>query len=223
MDNTSDALVDVRDMLVAHEAMRREFRLAPAAVRRTPDGDRRRARRVAAHLGDLTAILGNHHAGEDRLLWPKLHERVPDQPASAVARMEQQHATIHALLTAVDAQSTQWAADPIAAAGGELADVLDRLSAALDEHLAAEERDVLPLAAIHLTEPEWQELEKDSARETGPGRLPFLAGMIMYQGDPEVLGLMLERLPLPARLVGSFLGPRVYARRARYIHGTATP
>src|SRR4051794_8803352 len=88
--SVGDALVDTRDMLVVHQAMRREFRLAPAAVRRTAAGDHRRARRVVAHLHDLTAILANHHDGEDRLLWPKLHERVPAQPASAVALMERQ-------------------------------------------------------------------------------------------------------------------------------------
>jgi hemerythrin-like domain-containing protein len=222
-DGVDEALVDTRDMLVAHQAMRREFRLAPTAVRRTAAGDTRRARRVAAHLRDLTAILANHHDGEDRLLWPKLHERVPERLSATVSVMEQQHETIHALLTDVDARATRWAADPTGAAGDELADVLDRLAAALDEHLAAEERDVLPLAAAHLSEAEWQELEKDGARETPPGRLPFLAGMVLYEGDPEVLRLMIERLPLPARLVGRFLAPRVYARRARRIHGTARP
>jgi hypothetical protein len=54
--------VDVRDMVMAH----REFRLAPAAVGRTAPGDRRHARRVAAHVRTLTRAL-HHHDGEDRL------------------------------------------------------------------------------------------------------------------------------------------------------------
>ena len=41
--------------------------------------------------------------------------------------------------------------------------------------------------------------------------------------EPGARRLMTERLPLPARLVSRFLAPRVYARRARRIHGTATP
>src|SRR5438067_1791324 len=98
----NEPLVDTRDMVVAHAAMRREFRLAPAAVRRTSEGDPRQARRVARHLRDLTAILDNHHDGEDRLLWPKLRARVPEKLTGTVAAMEQQHETIHALLAAVD-------------------------------------------------------------------------------------------------------------------------
>src|SRR3954451_5822365 len=173
-------LVDTRDMVVVHAALRREFRLAPTAVRRAED-DRRQARRVARHLHDLTSILANHHDGEDRLLWPKLRARVAERVTAIVAAMEQQHESIHALLAAVDAQAPGWAAHPAPAARAGLADLLERLSAALDEPLDAEEREVLPLAARHLSESEWQELEKDGVRETPRSRMPFLAGMVTYQ------------------------------------------
>ena len=71
------ALVDVRDMIVVHTAMLREFRLAPAAVRRTLPGDRSRARAVAGHVRFLCDLLHHHHEGEDELLWPTLRSRTP--------------------------------------------------------------------------------------------------------------------------------------------------
>ena len=58
------ATVDVRDMIAAHQGMRREFRLTATSVRRTADGDARQARRVAAHVRCLTTLLDHHHAGE---------------------------------------------------------------------------------------------------------------------------------------------------------------
>src|SRR4051794_38972612 len=66
------ALVDVRDMIVVHTAMLREFRLAPQSVARVPAGAHRAARRVNAHLELLCDMLHHHHAGEDELLWPPL-------------------------------------------------------------------------------------------------------------------------------------------------------
>jgi iron-sulfur cluster repair protein YtfE (RIC family) len=97
------AVLDTRDMVVVHQAMRRELRLAPAAVRRAPCDDRRQVRRVARHLQQLTLGVTLHHEGEDRLLWPKLQARVPEQLVPLIDLMERQHQTVHALIEAVDA------------------------------------------------------------------------------------------------------------------------
>jgi hypothetical protein len=72
-----DRHVDVRDMIVVHTALLREFRLAPAAVERVTTGDRRQARRVGRHLDLLCTLMHHHHAGEDELLWPVLSPRLP--------------------------------------------------------------------------------------------------------------------------------------------------
>lgn len=215
--------VDVRDMVAAHQGMRREFRLTATAVRRTPDGDRRQAGRVAAHVRCLTTLLDHHHVGEDRLLWPKLRERVPDDLASSIAGMERQHETIHGLLQAVDAQTTVWAARPDAPARTELADLLSRLTDAVEEHLDAEEAAVLPLASAHLSLAEWQELEEDGLKAMPKSQLAFVCGMLMYHADPQCLAVLLERAPTPVRFFGLLFGPRSYARRARRVHGMATP
>jgi len=210
-------------MVAAHQAMRREFRLTAAAVRRTRDGDRRQAGRVADHVRCLTTLLDHHHDGEDRLLWPKLHARVPGRLAATVSVMERQHATIHALLQAVETQCDDWARRPEPATRSALADSLSRLSDALEEHLDAEERDVLPLAAAHLSPAEWQELEEDGIKAMPKSQLFFVSGMTMYHAEPECLAVLLDGAPAPVRLLASVFGPRSYARRARRVHGTGTP
>jgi hemerythrin-like domain-containing protein len=215
--------VDVRDMIAAHQGMRREFRLTATAVRRTLDGDRRQTDRVVAHVRCLTTLLAHHHDGEDRLLWPKLLERVPSELTPGVARMERQHETIHGLLQAVDVQTVAWAAHPNAAARTELADSLSLLTDALDEHLDAEEADVLPLASTHLSLTEWKELEEDGLKAMPRSQLAFVSGMLMYHSDPECLAVVLERAPAPVRLFASLFGRGSYAWRARRVHGTATP
>ncbi len=70
-----------RDMLVVHQAFRREFRLLPQLVRATPTADLARARVVADHLDVITELLHHHHGGEDRLLWPQLLARVGQESA----------------------------------------------------------------------------------------------------------------------------------------------
>jgi hypothetical protein len=137
--------------------------------------------------------------------------------------MERQHRTVHALVEAVDANRAAWAAHPDPATREELARTLTRLSEALDEHLAAEERDVLPLAAAHLTAAEWNELGRDGVAAIPKTQAALAFGTMMYEGDPEVIALILSQAPAPARLLLPRLGPRAYARHARRIHGTATP
>jgi hypothetical protein len=45
----------------------------------------------------------------------------------------------------------------------------------------------------------------------------------MYEGDPQVIALMLSHAPLLPRLVLPALARSAYARYARRVHGTATP
>ena len=48
-------------------------------------------------------------------------------------------------------------------------------------------------------------------------------GMFAYEGDPDVLRAMLSSAPAVPRFVVPRIAPRVYARRARGVHGTRTP
>lgn len=219
--STTPPAVDTRDMVMAHRAFRREFRLAPAAVRRTDTAQH--ARRVARHVASLVSALHHHHEAEDELLWPLLHARVPSELDALVDTMETQHEEVARLLHAVEQQLPAWSADPADAATEHLAGTLEELSRVLDEHLDLEEARLLPLAAAHLSPAEWAQLEERGMGSLPKAQAPVLVGMLLHEGDPEVLAGMIGRMPLLPRLLLPRVAPRAYARRARAIHGTATP
>ncbi|MHA3700544.1 hemerythrin domain-containing protein [Jatrophihabitans sp. YIM 134969] len=220
---TDRPLVDVRDMLVVHTALLREFRLAPAAVARTSPDDRRQVGRVAAHLTLLLDLLHHHHAGEDELLWPLLVERVPPSVRAVVDQAEAQHADIDAALTDVRSELGPWVAGPDPAGGERLAGHLDKLHTVLREHLDLEERALLPHAAALLTEQEWHAIGAAAVEALPRPLLPLVFGMFAYEGDPVVLRSMLAQAPAVPRLLLPRIAPRVYARRARRVHGTRRP
>jgi hemerythrin-like domain-containing protein len=212
--------VDTREMIAVHSAFRREFGLAPALVRAVAPGNLRRAQVVADHLELLGAFLHHHHVGEDRLLWPKLLERVPADLAPTVELMERQHEAVHEVIEEMTATLARWRTGATDADRDQLADALDRLHTLLVEHLAAEEQHILPLAAGSLTAEEWGELGEDGMASQPRNKLPMIFGMIMKDGDPEVIRGMLANAPLVPRLMLPFVGPRAYARYARRVHGS---
>jgi hemerythrin-like domain-containing protein len=218
-----DSVVDVRDMVLVHTAMLREFRLAPAAVTRTSAGDRRRARMVADHLRFLCDLLHHHHQGEDDLLWPKLRARSGPAALEVIEAVEAQHQDIDATLGRVEQRRLAWQNDPGLGQRDQLADELERLHVVLRDHLDLEERALLPLAATLLTLEEWQAVGEAGAASIPRPAMPLVLGMFAYEGDPAVLAQMLTGAPLPVRTLLPKIGRRLYARRAKHVHGTARP
>ena len=223
MTASPTAGVDTRDMVVVHDSIRRQFGEAPGLVRGVEPGDTARAALVADHLQLLGELLHHHHAGEDRLLWPVLQARVPDDVAAAVEGMERQHDGIAGAQSAVAAALAAWRP----AAGAEpreaLAAALDELLLRITEHLAAEEEHILPLAAAHLTPAEWQRLGEEGIGGLPRKQLPLVFGMVMYRADPEVIRGMLSHAPLVPRLLMPRLAPRIHARYARRLQGGVPP
>ena len=216
-------LVDVRDMIIVHTAMLREFRLAPEAVARVAAGDRKRVAAVDDHLGFLCELLHHHHAGEDALLWPTLRERVPDAARALIDDAEAQHAEIDAALQRVNEARTSWAAQAGAHERDLLVTTLQRLHAVLVDHLELEERTLLPLAASALTVAEWHAIGEAGVAAMPKSKLPLAFGMFAYEGDPAVLRSMLQAAPALPRVLLPRVAPRVYARRAAKVYGTARP
>jgi hemerythrin HHE cation binding domain-containing protein len=215
--------VDVRDMLVVHTALLREFRLAPDAVARVPFGARRRATTVERYLGLLCDLLHHHHAGEDELLWPPLRERLPVEALPLLEEAEAQHAALDEALQSVGSARREWIERIDAESRDALVASLSTLYRLLAEHLDTEERTLLPLAAVHLTEGEWRAVGAAGAASVPKSKLPLVFGMFAYEGDPEVLATMLHDAPAVPRLLVPRLAPRIYARRAALVHGTRRP
>lgn len=190
---------------------------------RVPPGDTRRAAVVSGHLALVEDVLHHHHVSEDDLLWPLLVERVPDELEPVVRLMEAQHHRVDQLLDEIGGRRPAWAVAPEAPQAGELADLYDRLYIHTAEHLDAEESRVLPLVARCVTEAEWAALGDAGRSGIGRSDLALVFGMLMYDGDPDVVAAMLAPAPLPVRVLVPRLGRRAYRRHALTVHGTATP
>jgi hypothetical protein len=216
-------LTDVRMMQVVHSSFRRELGLSPAAVRAVAGGDRRRTSIVAGHTTLFLSLLHHHHTIEDDLLWEVLIARVPDELAPLVHVMQSQHEQVAALLEQAHEALGAWRRTASASDGEALAGILSSMCAALFEHLHAEETHLLPVMARHITAGEWEEFTAQGMSSISK-RLMFLGfGMMLYEGDPEVIGIEMGKLPAPLRRLLPPLGRRSFRRYARRVHGTPTP
>ncbi len=216
-------LTDVRMMTVAHSNFRRELKLSVPAVLAVPSGDSRRAAEIAEHVELWLGFVHHHHTIEDELLWEKLTERVPEQLAPLIDRMESQHANVAALLDQCPPLVKAWRATASAADGTRLAAHLAVLVTALCEHLDEEERRVLPLMAVHIRPVEWQEFTERGMASIPKKLLLTGFGMMLYEGDPEALALEIAKLPAPLRPLLPVLARRAFRTYAKRIHGTPTP
>lgn len=207
--------IDTREMVAVHSAFRREFREAPALIRGVAAGDRPRVAAVGAHVQLMLEMLHHHHEGEDRLVWPKLQRRVPADLAPIVELMERQHVGVHAGLDRATEALAAWRVSAAEADRDELATALERVTGPLVEHLDAEEEQLLPIAAQHLSQEEWDELGKEGMAGVPKKQLAAVFGMIMADADPVVIRQMLASAPPPVRLLLPRFAPGAYRRYRR--------
>ena len=146
--------IDVRDMAIVHQTFRTAYAEAARLVRANPAPSAARVTFLADHIDFTIAVLHVHHAGEDELLYPKLIERVPAQ-AQTTEEVEHEHRVIGTALDSAAAACKAWRTQPSASTGEALAAALDELTAATVCHLDDEEQKVVPLAAVTLTQAEW--------------------------------------------------------------------
>jgi hypothetical protein len=220
---TAEPMFDRQEMIMVHDMFRREFGLMPGVVRAVADGDRDRAAVIAGHIGMVTAILHEHHQAEDDLIWPVLVERCAPETAPLVGLMESQHEEVAAIGRAVDEALAGWTAHAGPAAREALAGALDRLVAVLRDHLALEEERVVPLIAAVLPAAEWAQMLEKVAGGVPPEQLTLTFGMMMYEGDPEIIDLTVTNMPPEVRPVIKELAGGAFAAHSRAVHGTATP
>ena len=205
--------------LVVHQALRRELRLAGPVVQQTEEGDTRRARVLAHHLGLVLDGLHHHHQIEDDLVWPPLRARVGDDARPVIAVMEEQHEAIDRSVQTITDVVTVWCTRACAEVRDRLCDELQFLVELLEVHLELEERVVLPLAEQLLTDSEWRHIgEEADRRQPRAGRI-LSFGMLQHEGDPAVLASMLATAPLPVRVLVPRLARRAYRRHATAIYG----
>ncbi|WP_051732089.1 hemerythrin domain-containing protein [Kitasatospora phosalacinea] len=221
---TADKRLDPQEMVVLHRVFRREIPLLADLVETAAPGDRRRTAVLADHLDLLLGALGEHHEGEDDLLWPKLRERaVPG--TDVVVRMAHQHAAVADALAAATELSHDWRARADRDTALRLAEALRALDRCAAAHMDDEEEHLLPLMADHITAREWSEVGERGRRSVPKARLLVFLGAILEDATARERQLFLAQMPAPARLLWRTLGIRLYRRTTTRVRrtGAETP
>ena len=211
-----DAPADVGFMRTLHAALRRDLSRLQQAARQL-DSSAGAPPTVLAGWNAFRAQLDNHHAAEDGDLWPVLRQKLSDPgELASVDAMVEEHRHIPAALDGVDAALR---------GGGDLAAPVELLSSVVLDHLAHEEREVLPLVEQHLTRAQWRAFLHTERDRRPPRERPEFLTWILDGADKQDASAVLTELPPPARLVYRWvLRPRYDAQHRWQLSGpTAHP
>ena len=205
--------IDVREMAILLQAFRRVYAEAAQLVRANPAPPPGRVAFLADHIDFSLTMLHIHHEGEDELLYPKLIERAPDQ-ALITQEVEHEHELIKTALDAVSAACAAWRAESTAETGEALAAALDELNTTAQHHLDDEEQKIVPLAAVTVTQEEWDALNKHAAAEIPWAKRPIAFGMMLEPLSDAERAHMMRSAPGPLRMLTPFLLERPWKKYA---------
>jgi len=192
--------IEVRDMAIVHRLFRQAYDEAARLVRADPTPSPGRVTFLADHIDLVLGGLHSHHRDEDELLYPKLIKRVPEQ-APMTEQVEHEHQVIATALDAASAACATWRQRPSAETGEALAAALDHLNEVVQPHLDDEEQKVVPLAAVTLTQQEWDAMGKRGMSSVPRNKRAIAAGMMLEPLDAADRAYMMKHVPAPLRML----------------------
>jgi iron-sulfur cluster repair protein YtfE (RIC family) len=205
--------IDVRDMAIVHRLFRQAYDEAARLVRAAPAPSPGRVTFLADHIDLVLGGLHSHHQDEDELLYPKLIERAPEQ-APMTEQVEHEHQIIATALDAASAACTAWRQRPSAETGEALAAALEHLNEVVQPHLDDEEQKVVPLAAVTLTQQEWDAMGKRGMSSIPRNKRAIAAGMMLEPLDAADRAYMMKHVPAPLRMLFPLLIERPWKKYA---------
>ena len=205
--------IEVRDMAIVHRLFRQAYDEAARLVRAGPTPSPGRVTFLADHIDLVLGGLHSHHQDEDELLYPKLIERVPEQ-APVTEHVEHEHQVIATALDAASAACATWRQRPSAETGEALAAALDHLNAVVQPHLDDEEQKVVPLAAVTLTQEEWDAMGKHAVASIPRNKRGIAFGMLLDPLNQPDRAYMMRVLPAPVRMLYPVLIDRPWKKYA---------
>jgi hypothetical protein len=175
----TDFELDMSMMFAIHDALRRDLGRVAQMTARTEGWDL------------FARLLRVHHEAEDEALWPVLRDALRGRPEdlALVDEMEAEHAALEPLLETIDD-----ALDRADAASQARTDLADHVQ----EHLAHEERDALPLVDRTLDTERWVQFGEASAKIIGPDMPNFLP-WVLDGADAQRSTAILAVLPEPVQ------------------------
>ena len=109
--------------------------------------------------------------------------------------MEQQHQELHAFLGSVDECAARYQAVGGVAERDYLAQFVEGVLDPLHEHLAAEERAVLPLIDRYLTQAEWAAVGEHGLPHLTPGQMLFVFGAMLRAVTEDQRAVLAGNVP----------------------------
>jgi hypothetical protein len=110
--------------------------------------------------------------------------------------------------------SSKWRATPTTESGEALATALDAVNTALLPHLDNEEREIVPLAAMTVTQKEWNSLAKHGIASVPNNKKMIAFGMILEPLAPVDQVYVLSNLPPPVKVRYHLVGRRAWSKYA---------
>ncbi|WP_208103679.1 hemerythrin domain-containing protein [Mycolicibacterium sp. CBMA 226] len=209
--------VDTHEMVLIHRVLRREFGQLPRLLRSAAN-DRARSKIVGAHAQEMLDFLHTHHTGEDELLFPLLRKRTALDP-DLMDRMNAQHAQVDDTVIAVSAELPAWTATAYPPAGEKMAARIEAMMPTLIDHLAEEEHNLLPVAAVTLTQSEWGALGKHGMSAIPLTRRLVILGHITEEADDAERQSFMQVIPALARWAYKLIGHRQFTREITALRG----
>jgi len=205
--------IEVRDMAIVHHAFRKTYAESALLVRAAPTPSAKRVTFLADHIDFGISLLHHHHESEDTLLYPILIERAPEQ-AGTTEEVAHEHLLVHTAIDAASSACESWRQQPSAGTGEALAGSLDELHTVLQPHLDDEEQKVVPLAAVTLTQAEWDAIGEHARASIPRDKMSVAFGMVLEPLNEADRAFMKGQLPAPVRLLYPFMIGRPWTKYA---------
>jgi len=210
---SSTSPIEVRDMAIIHKTFRRAFEESAQLVRANPSPSAGRVTFLSLHIDFRLNMLHYHHEGEDEILYPLLVERVPDH-AARTEQIDHEHQEVKGAIDNAQAACAQWRSAATSESAEALTTSLDGLNSSLMPHLDNEEREIVPLAAVTVTQKEWDALAKHGIASIPANKKLIAFGMILEPLSATDRTYMLSNLPPPVKLLYRFVGERQWKKYA---------
>lgn len=210
---------DLTSLVLTHRAIKQDLgRLAATVAELAQSGSAPgREHAIRQYAADLLAQIRAHHRGEDEIVWPALAAAAGQ--AVDLAPLTDDHEAIEAALVRAghalgqpgqpgrsgrpgqpgqSGRPGEPGESPLAA--GELRQALGALRDMLDEHIADEERDVLPVMRRYLRAQTGVWCQRQACRVAAPGALRFRMPWLARHSHADEMSRVLAALGWRARI-----------------------
>jgi hemerythrin-like domain-containing protein len=201
----SPATADLTGYLAIHQAMRVANDQLVRGIGTARVADPERAAALGRWFRGYSDELRTHHHIEDDIIFPQLAGRVPAY-AQYSGALAGDHDHLDRLIDALRVALRSWAqhtsaSDEARDARYAALDLAVELRDFLEEHLAIEDADVLPMIERHFTADEYVALEKQAGKAITIRQAMFTAPWYMATVDVETAARTLHEAPRALRII----------------------